>query len=372
MTPDLLIIGRFPPPIDGQTMATARTASLLDERFAVQRVNLSAPDVDHVKAEVRLRAGRLRHYLQLRAHLQAACAAAPSATVLWPAVSPALLGHLRDMVTVVPAFQPGQRVYGIVHRGNFETLFTQRLLGPTARRLVQRLDGLVFLNPTLADACARWVPDAKRLVIPNTLDADVHCSDADVEAKIKAFAQARPRRLLFLSNMIPSKGYHDVLAAARQLHAQGLSFHLDFAGHWMDDADAVAFQHYVAQHGLTDVITHHGGLADRARIKALYLAADVFLLPSYYPTEAQPLSIIEAMNAGAPVVTTTHGSLPDLVTDGVEGRLVPPRDPAALTDAILAVLASDAWPKHAKAARARFTRQFSPAAVQQQWEALAS
>ena len=79
--------------------------------------------------------------------------------------------------------------------------------------------------------------------------------------------------------------------------------------------------------GLNAVITHHGGVTDRARIKALYLDADVFLLPSYYPTEAQPLTIIEALNAGTPVVVTRHSGIPEMVRGDKEALFVPPRAP---------------------------------------------
>jgi glycosyltransferase involved in cell wall biosynthesis len=60
---------------------------------------------------------------------------------------------------------------------------------------------------------------------------------------------------------------------------------------------------------------------------------DVFVLPSH--AEGVPKSVIEAMALGKPVVTTTVGSIPDLVEDGVTGLLVAPRDPDALADCLV-------------------------------------
>src|SRR5690606_16240357 len=106
-------------------------------------------------------------------------------------------------------------VFAVVHRGNFDRVFRSPATALTARRLARRLRGFVFLNEQLAGACAPWIPPARRFVIPNTIDASVYCTDAEVEAK-QADRRRRPAlRLLFLSNMIASKGYLDVLHAVR-------------------------------------------------------------------------------------------------------------------------------------------------------------
>jgi glycosyltransferase involved in cell wall biosynthesis len=298
------------------------------------------------------------------------CKRNADAVVLWTSISPAPLGHLRDVLTVKPAFRPGQRVYAVVHRGDFDTLFGGRLLRTSSSRLVDRLTAVVFLNRQLADACRPWIPDPKRIVIPNTIDDAVLCSQAEIEARRVSFSESRPRRLLFLSNMIPSKGYREVLEAAVRLRDRGLSFRAEFAGGWTTPQDELEFERFVSRHGLREQVRHHGSIDDRSRIKSLHLSADVFLLPTYYPTEAQPLAILEAMNAGTPIVTTRHGSLPELVKDGDEGSLVPVQNAVALADAIESVLSPEAWLRHSRAAQERFSRQFSPEAVRSQWEAL--
>jgi glycosyltransferase involved in cell wall biosynthesis len=64
----------------------------------------------------------------------------------------------------------------------------------------------------------------------------------------------------------------------------------------------------------------------------LYGRADIFCLPSWW--EAMPLSVLEAMAAGLPVVATGVGDVPRIVTDGVTGMLVEPHDPAGLAVAL--------------------------------------
>jgi glycosyltransferase involved in cell wall biosynthesis len=85
------------------------------------------------------------------------------------------------------------------------------------------------------------------------------------------------------------------------------------------------------------------GLKDRVRllgtrddVAALLPALDVFVLATRH--EGLPLSLLEAMGAGVACVATAVGGVPEIITDGLDGRLVPVADPGALADAITAML----------------------------------
>ncbi len=103
-----------------------------------------------------------------------------------------------------------------------------------------------------------------------------------------------------------------------------------------------------------------GGEAPDADLPALYHLADLFVLPASHSSEAFGLVQVEAMAAGVPVVCTELGTGTSYVNqDGVTGRVVPPRDPAALAAAISELLADPA--KRAAmsvAARARVEAEF--------------
>lgn len=93
-------------------------------------------------------------------------------------------------------------------------------------------------------------------------------------------------------------------------------------------------------------------LGERRDVPVLLNLADVLVLASM--AEAMPLSVIEAMAAGVPVIASSVGSVPDIIEDGVNGILVPPSDSRALESAIWKVL-SDREAAARMAARARET-----------------
>ena len=111
------------------------------------------------------------------------------------------------------------------------------------------------------------------------------------------------------------------------------------------------------------------GIGDRVTIQeycadtpALLATFDVFVQPSLRP-DPLPTTILEAMASGCPVVATAHGGAPEMVVDGVTGRLTPPGDATAMAAAILGLL-RDPGQRHAMGARGkqRVDSEFSPAA----------
>ena len=140
--------------------------------------------------------------------------------------------------------------------------------------------------------------------------------------------------ILFVGWLERFKGVFELLAAIRELaSAEDVPcFRLTLAG---DGGVAAEAKSWVARHGLSDRVRFVGWVDGEAKL-GLFRDADVFVLPSY--TEGLPNAMIEAMAAGLPVVVTPVGSVPDVVTDGVQGLLVEPRSVAALTTALRKLL----------------------------------
>jgi glycosyltransferase involved in cell wall biosynthesis len=134
-------------------------------------------------------------------------------------------------------------------------------------------------------------------------------------------------RVLFVGRFEPRKGFDLALgAAARLLTAlPGAEFH--FAGGEMDDAAHAVMAETGTLALAAEPRAVFRGLLDRPDLEQAYREADVVLVPSRY--ESFGLVAIEAMAAGRPVVALAVGGLAEVVTDGVDGHLVPDGDDAA-------------------------------------------
>jgi len=146
-----------------------------------------------------------------------------------------------------------------------------------------------------------------------------------------AFAAPRPRRALrrivTVANLRTEKG-HDVLvdAAAHVLaRYPDAEFHIAGSG---PRASLIAAR--VANRGISARFHLLGECADVPRLLA---DSDIFVLPSH--SEGLPNAVMEAMAAGLPVVATRVGGIPELITSGVTGTIVPPNDPERMAAAVL-------------------------------------
>ncbi len=125
----------------------------------------------------------------------------------------------------------------------------------------------------------------------------------------------RPTRILMSARFVVQKGHSALLYALSGIEQP---WQLTLAG---DGPCKTEMEQLSRQLGIQDRVTLTG---DTDRVDSLLASSDIFVLSSRY--ESLPLSIIEAMRAGLPVVATDVGGISELVTDGVTGHLVPRSD----------------------------------------------
>jgi glycosyltransferase involved in cell wall biosynthesis len=153
--------------------------------------------------------------------------------------------------------------------------------------------------------------------------------------------QSERVRILFVGGQFERKGGHDLLEAARSLSD-------------VVELDIVTGAETPAIPAGVRARVHHGLKPQSEKLIALYRAADIFVLPSR--GDCMPQAVIEAVACGLPVVATRVGAIPEMVTDGVNGYLVPAREPRALAEAIGALVRNPAR-RHPMGRRSRVLAQ---------------
>ena len=229
---------------------------------------------------------------------------------------------------------------------------------------MRSVDKFIFLSDSLANEAKFFLPTHKITVAYNPVDKEIICSQAEILQKISKKNKRSELSICYISNMIESKGYNDVAKACLILKEKRFSrFKMNFIGRWNNLKDEKRFEEFILSNNLDKYVNYIGKITDRNVLKEILLNADIFILPTYYPQEAQPRSIIEALNAATPVITTNHASIPEMVTDKEQAIFVDKQSPSQIADAILQLDKMDVWIEYAKNARITFEEKFSYAAV---------
>jgi glycosyltransferase involved in cell wall biosynthesis len=212
---------------------------------------------------------------------------------------------------------------------------------------------VIHLAERLVADLESLVPRARVLVVPNGI-AERSVPDRR--------ARAGCPRLLYLSNMIESKGPLVLVEALGLLRARGIEFEATFAGAEFNDGCLARFRDEVHRLGLERLVRYVGPAYDDAKHRLLD-EHDVFVFPTC--NDAFGLVALEAMQAGLPVVTTHEGALPDIVEHGETGLLVPPRDPGALASCLAELLSDPGMQRRMGArGRARHAQRYTLAAFE--------
>jgi len=162
----------------------------------------------------------------------------------------------------------------------------------------------------------------------------------------------------YIGSFEPRKGLLDLAAAWRRVAPEAPSAHLLLVGKGSQDA--------LLRRELAEAPrVHFPGY--RPRVAPLLRSLDLLVLPSY--VEGVPNVALEAMAAGIPVVATAVSGTPEAVLDGTTGLLVPPRDPAALAEAILRLAGDPALRERmGRAGALRARRDFTLEAMLDRYE----
>lgn len=180
--------------------------------------------------------------------------------------------------------------------------------------ILERYSAVVVLSPSWADWVRSVAPRARVFVLHNYVR---------MPAVQGRRAGEGPIKVLFLGIIGHRKGVYDLLPAFAQALAARPGMKLLIGGN--GEVDQARMR--AAELGLGDAVEFLGWVGGD-RKNELLAQADIFVLPSY--NEGLPISLLEAMSWGVPVISTTVGGIPELIRDGTDGYLIEAGDVPAL------------------------------------------
>jgi glycosyltransferase involved in cell wall biosynthesis len=225
------------------------------------------------------------------------------------------------MLTAIPAGkQPVIHVF--FHGGRFTFLnpITAWFLKRLFRTALGKVRVFHFLSSEQREGYLRLFPECSARTYANYSTAD--------ETWEKYFDGKRDfLQLLFVGRIVAEKGIHELFSAFETLLAKNEKIQLSIAGDGPDLPELIKHSKSY-QPGLVRFL----GFVKGQELETAYRDADLLVLPSYQ--EGFPYVAIEAMRAGLPIISTNTGALDELVTDGLTGFKVPPKDADALAETI--------------------------------------
>jgi colanic acid/amylovoran biosynthesis glycosyltransferase len=183
----------------------------------------------------------------------------------------------------------------------------------------------------------------------------IDCSRFDFTLRERKAGE--PLRLVTVARLVEKKGVEYAIRAVARLVADGIAVEYCVVG---DGPLHGAIEKLVVELGLSDQVKIMGAMS-HASVAALLTYSHVMVAPSVTAAngdmEGIPVAMMEAMASGLPVVSTIHSGIPELISDGVTGYLVPERDTDALAEKLRFVAEHESeWPRVAHAAR-RFVEE---------------
>ncbi len=325
----ILFIAPLPDPVTGQSLACQVFLDDLVQRHEVDVININ-------KASLKSGGGSLARSIQVLGHALRAAWRSRRADVIYFTVSESLAGNLKDMLVYLACLGRLDRMVIHLHGGaGMRVLMHERpLVAALNRWFLSRLGAIVLLGQRHLDIL-RDLPDRRHVhLVPNFAQDQLFLPLAEIEAKFDGTA---PLRVLYLSNLIPGKGYLELLQAYESLTAEERErVEVRFAGAFESDSDREAFLGRIARH---PALHYHGVVGGEAKTRLL-AQAQLFCLPTYYPYEGQPISILEAYASGCAVMTTDHSGIFDVFDPAACGIAVQPRSPASLAEGLRRALAA--------------------------------
>ena len=317
----------MPPPVHGAAMMGKyiHDSKLINESFDCHYINLTTAknleDIGH------FRFGKIIEFAKLLHRIKKSIRKLHPDLVY---VTPNAKGgaFYKDFIVVEMIKSMGCKVIVHYHNKGVATRQDHWLDDKLYRKFFNGIK-VILLAEALYPDVQKYVRRGDVYICPNGIPDTTECKEPTAERHNKI------PHLLFLSNLLVSKGVIVLLDALKILKDRGYSFVCDFVGGETDEIDAARFKEEVEQRGLNQLVIYNGKKFGEDK-DVYYEKADVFVFPS--TNEAFPLVNIEAMEHKIPIISTNVGGIPDEVIDGQNGLISEIKNPMSLADCIAELL----------------------------------
>lgn len=246
------------------------------------------------------------------------------------------IGLWRESLWIWMAKLWGSKCLVHIHPGDFRNMFENELSKGERqffKLTLGQISGIILLDPSLFWLFTGLVPERLFFVMPNGIPD--YWGGKKIQMAISQRADSEKLRVTFLSNLIPGKGFDIFLETAALLKSKGgeREFVFNLAGSPPSPDVAESLQDFIRRHELQDSVRVFGPVIEAEKWNLL-INSDVLVFPSRL-NEGQPVTIIEALSVGLPVISTPRGAIPSMVQDGINGFMVSGDSPDEIAERLI-------------------------------------
>ena len=326
--PRILSISQLPPPVHGSTVMTQRFMDALarggfETRIVEKNFSRRQEDVGKVTIGKILKIPHLCFQL-----IKTLILFKPTLTVFFITVGAG--SFLVDclLLYILRLFEVDYILYmhgrGLDRWGK-EPILLMRLV---ARKSLSSAIGGIVLGENLKSDVNAYIPEGRLVVLPNGIPDAL---GSHLVTRKKA-GNSGTFTVLFLSNLLPSKGPMSFLWMAKKVLQEEKHIRFVMAGPPRSADFAAALHDFIRANNMEDSVSMPGGVYG-AKKDILFQYADIFVFPSQEDTFG--LVNLEAMKWGLPVISSPIGAIPEIVIDGQTGYIVDPEDTGAMAQRVL-------------------------------------
>lgn len=323
MNPRILFILHLPPPVHGAAMVGQyiHDSRLINESFDCHYINLTtAKNLEDIG---RLNLRKIKVFFRLLKRIKKNVKEIKPDLVY---VTPNACGgaFYKDFIVVEMLKSIGCKIVLHYHNKGVSR-YQNRLLDNCLYRIFFSHVKVILLSDVLYQDVCKYVKKKNVWICPNGIpDIDTGKSSQQSYTKMP--------HLLFLSNLLVSKGIFVLLDVCEILKDQGVAFKCDIVGGATEELSEDGLEQVIKSKGLEKFVIYHGTKYGKEK-DAFLRNASVFVFPSY--NECFSLVLLEAMQYHLTCISTDEDGIPEIIDDGKTGYIVEKRNPKALADKIV-------------------------------------
>ncbi|MCW7755061.1 glycosyltransferase family 4 protein [Desulfobotulus sp. H1] len=240
---------------------------------------------------------------------------------------------LRDGIFILMSKIFRKKILVFIHGWDdreFEKISTCRLRKFLFLKVYNYSDLLVVLSEQFSEKLLK-IGINKEISVETTMLDESFIVDAEIKKKIDNLFDKKTINILFLSRIEKTKGIYEAIDAYTILKSKGFDVALTVAG---DGNELAKIKLYVSGKKIQNV-TFAGFVSGRDKHR-VFMRGDVFLFPTYF--EGMPISMLEVMAYGMPVISRSVGGIPSVLSDGINGFMTYSKDPEIFSSFVIKLL----------------------------------